>query len=167
MKLKEDESHITKNWGGAMLVKIVILLWQNWSHITKFRISQMGNGGDVDENCHFIKRKWVAHYQKLRGRCWWKSSFYWGKISRTLPNFEYQKHWIRQKFNSLKNTQQNIRDWRIKYFIYQISLQWLTQNAFYYCKTAIFIHFHQDRPPSPFLLRSIPYWNMDQWWIFK
>ena len=41
--LKENESHITKKWGGAMLVKIVILLWQNWSHITKFRISQMGN----------------------------------------------------------------------------------------------------------------------------
>ena len=37
MKLKEDESHITKNWGG---------------------------------------------------RCWWKSSFYWLKISRTLPKIE-------------------------------------------------------------------------------
>ena len=67
MKLKEDESHITKNWGGAMLVKIVILLWQILSHITKFLISQMGNGGDVDENRHFIEGKWVAHYQKLRG----------------------------------------------------------------------------------------------------
>ena len=24
-----------------------------------------------------------------KGRCWWKSSFYWRKIGRTLPNFEY------------------------------------------------------------------------------
>ena len=29
-------------------------------------------------------------YNKFcKGRCWWKSSFYWRKIGRTLPNFEY------------------------------------------------------------------------------
>ena len=35
----------------------------------------------------------VAHYQILNifqwGRCWWKSSFYWGKIGRTLPKFKH------------------------------------------------------------------------------
>ena len=40
-------------WMGAMLMKIVILLKENWSHITKFWIFL--NGGDVDENRHIMK----------------------------------------------------------------------------------------------------------------
>ena len=48
---------------GAMLMKIVILLRENWSHITKFQL--LFNGGDVDENRHFIQGKLVAHGQIL------------------------------------------------------------------------------------------------------
>ena len=59
--------------------------------------------GDVNENRHFIEGKWVAHYQKFKncekninnfenfhkffngGDVNKKSSFYWRKMSRTLP----------------------------------------------------------------------------------
>ena len=44
-------------------MKIVILLKENWSYITKSWIFL--NGGDVDENRHFIEGKLVAHYQIL------------------------------------------------------------------------------------------------------
>ena len=44
-------------------MKIVILLKENWSYITKSWIFL--NGGDVDENRHFIEWKLVAHYQIL------------------------------------------------------------------------------------------------------
>ena len=49
---------------GAMLMKIVILLKENWSHITKLYWICF-NGGDVDKNHHFIEGKLVAHYQIL------------------------------------------------------------------------------------------------------
>ena len=80
--------------------------WVKWVPVWKW--SQLGvarsdfiytkkiffNGGDVHENRHFIEGKLVAHRQFLVGtlvggnifqwgRCWWKSSFYWRKISRT------------------------------------------------------------------------------------
>ena len=44
-------------------MKIVILLKENWSYITKSWIFL--NGNDVDENRHFIEGKLVAHYQIL------------------------------------------------------------------------------------------------------
>ena len=56
----------TENLMGAMLMKIVILLRENESHMAK-------NWG---------------------GRCWWKSSFYWGKISRTWPKIQYFKNFL-------------------------------------------------------------------------
>ena len=45
-------------------MKIVILLKENWSHITKLYWICF-NGGDVDKNHHFIEGKLVAHYQIL------------------------------------------------------------------------------------------------------
>ena len=67
--------------------------WRFSKRETAFAGVQNFVRGDVDENRHFIEGKLVVHYQILNifewGRCWWKSSFYWRKIGRTLPNFEY------------------------------------------------------------------------------
>ena len=49
-------------------MKIVILSKENWSHIDNFLQAQIFfNGGDVDENRHFIERKLGARGQFLVG----------------------------------------------------------------------------------------------------
>ena len=53
MKSISEVTNFIKFSMGAMLMKIVILLKENWSHITKIWIFL--NGGDVDENRHIMK----------------------------------------------------------------------------------------------------------------
>ena len=44
----------------------------------------------------------------LRGRCWWKSSFYWKKIGRTWTNFQYIS-----KFSAMRTAGGRcVRKWR-------------------------------------------------------
>ena len=75
---------LVKKLMGAMLMKIVILSRENESHMAKNSVfwkfwsqngtknmsdqwfSQKFDGGDVDENRHFIDGKWVAHGQKIQ-----------------------------------------------------------------------------------------------------
>ena len=65
--------------------------YKNFPSFQKF------DGGDVDENLHFIFRKTSSSIlndllKNLMGRCWWKSSFYWRKMSRTWPKIQYFKN---------------------------------------------------------------------------
>ena len=56
---QENESHITKI-EGAMLMKIVILFRENWSHITK--ISNITNGQYVLDELHLKFKNKTCHY---------------------------------------------------------------------------------------------------------
>ena len=56
---QENESHITKI-EGAMLMKIVILFRENWSHITK--ISNITNGQYFLDELHLKFKNKTCHY---------------------------------------------------------------------------------------------------------
>ena len=43
--------------------------------------------------CHFVGNI-TTNCKNWGGRCWWKSSFYWGKISRTWPKIQYFKKFL-------------------------------------------------------------------------
>ena len=56
---QENESHITKI-EGAMLMKIIILFRENWSHITK--ISNITNGQYFLDELHLKFKNKTCHY---------------------------------------------------------------------------------------------------------
>ena len=83
---------------GAMRQKMAIFKQGNsvWRSTKKFEwrnFHELDRGTMRQKMAIFKEGNSVCRGPKFcKGRCWWKSSFYWWKIGRTLPNFEY--FWI-------------------------------------------------------------------------
>ena len=80
---------------GAMRQKMAIFkegnsVWRGTKNFEWRNFHEFHRGTMRQKMAIFKEGNSVCRGPKFcKGRCWWKSSFYWRKIGRTLPNFEY------------------------------------------------------------------------------